>query len=97
MLGFKSHLKEADVYVGRTITLCCEADTENATATWMKGNRILQDGGRISISKRETHFTLEIRNAKTEDSGQYSIKLTNTYGTDISSALVIVLGTYDLN
>lgn len=88
--AFISSLQDAEVRVGQTITLSCEADTE-ANATWMKGDQILQNSSRITITKTGTSFTLKICNATEQDSGQYTIRLSKNHGEISHSAIINVL------
>ncbi|XP_060785219.1 interferon-induced protein 44-like [Neoarius graeffei] len=88
---FVTVLAEKDVEIGDCVTLRCEANTEDVTASWEKdGYKLACVEGKHVVRKIGAKCVLEIVNAQATDEGKYTINLSNTGGSASCSALVRV-------
>ena len=70
-------------------------ETKSATpsiVTWLKENKPLDDrlADRVKIVSKENVHSLTLLNASDEDSGLYTAKCSNQYGTTCSSGFINV-------
>ncbi|XP_036940156.1 obscurin-like isoform X5 [Acanthopagrus latus] len=70
--SFKEELKNQEKNKGETVTLCCKLSKPVADIQWKKGSEILKTGEKYEMKQKETLCELQIKNLKTEDSGEYS-------------------------
>ncbi|XP_066543013.1 interferon-induced protein 44-like [Hoplias malabaricus] len=88
---FVTVLADKTVTIGQDITLSCEANTSEVTAEWKKaGHRLHCVEGKHKVGNTHTKFYLEIKNAKPEDEGNYTLNLNNASGSCSYSAMVFV-------
>ncbi|KAG8335958.1 myosin light chain kinase activity protein [Homalodisca vitripennis] len=73
--------------------LCCLSGKPVPTVKWYKGARELSKYD-YTMTHSDGVVTLEIIDCKPEDSGKYRCVATNVHGTDETSCVVIVEGTY---
>ncbi|XP_063052897.1 interferon-induced protein 44-like isoform X2 [Engraulis encrasicolus] len=60
--------------------------------TWKKDEKVLAHGGRVSISHKDfKHFSLEVKDARQEDEGNYTLELSNRKARVSGSAAVTLL------
>ncbi|XP_068196494.1 obscurin [Antennarius striatus] len=70
--SFTENLKNQEKNKGETVTLCCKLSKPAAHVQWKKGSEILKAGEKYEMKQRETSCELQIKNLKSEDSGEYS-------------------------
>ncbi len=68
-------LTDQEVMESQTITLRCVVSKPSVPATWKFAGRKLTDGGRYELRVEETVHTCVIKDARTEDQGQYRIDI----------------------
>ncbi|XP_072535223.1 interferon-induced protein 44-like [Salminus brasiliensis] len=90
---FATVLADQQVKHGGTITLKCEAKTEELTAIWKKnGQRLDCVQDKHTIKQNGKSFTLEIKNAEEKDEGDYTITLnTKLYSVSCSAKVTTEL------
>jgi hypothetical protein len=79
--------------VGSTVTLFVHGFGTEVFFQWLKGGTNLMDGTNTSgsIISGSTNFELTIRNAQTNDSGSYSIIVSNSVNSVTSSNAILVI------
>ncbi|XP_066543015.1 interferon-induced protein 44-like [Hoplias malabaricus] len=88
---FVTVLAEKTVTIGQDITLSCEANSSKVTAEWKKaGDTLKCVEGKRKVGNTDTKFYLEIKDAKPEDEGYYTLSLSNASGSCSCSAMVFV-------
>ncbi|KAL6488190.1 hypothetical protein MHYP_G00019310 [Metynnis hypsauchen] len=88
---FVTVFADKHVKLGEDVTLRCEANTEELTATWEKnGQKLYGVEGHISMKQGGKLFILEINKAEEKDEGRYALNLKNKQGEASCSAVVTV-------
>ncbi|XP_063066490.1 interferon-induced protein 44-like [Engraulis encrasicolus] len=81
--AFESYIYNKSVKRGEDITLSLKTNVDYVEVRWSKDGQTLYSGGRVEISKSGTDLTLKIRNAREEDEGKYTVRI--SYGGDSAS------------
>jgi hypothetical protein len=88
-------IKNVVVKAGQIITVETSFEAEpEPTATWSVDGKHIVPDQRISTSLTPNSIKLTILASKRSDSGKYTIKLTNTQGSDSTNLDVTVLCKY---
>ena len=88
----KVNLKTVTVKAGQTIVVDVNFVAEpEPTAHWSLEGKVIENGERSSLSLAPNAAKLTIINSKRSDTGKYSIKLTNSTGSDSAFIDVVVL------
>ncbi|XP_063066391.1 uncharacterized protein LOC134458165 [Engraulis encrasicolus] len=89
--AFESYIHNKSVKRGEDIVFSCKTNIEEVEVRWCKDDQRLYDGGRIDINKSGTYLTLKIRQAKEEDEGKYTVRISNGEDSASDSATVTLL------
>nr|XP_057930388.1 obscurin isoform X3 [Doryrhamphus excisus] len=68
---FEKELDSQAVMEGKSVLLSCEVSSANVPVTWKKDNAAIEAGGRVSLTKKGATHTLEIKQLRLEDAGEY--------------------------
>ena len=86
-------LESTTLAVGSNHTFVCTAlGDPTPTFGWrFNGDRIPQETSKYSISSNTTHSSLTVYNLMVSEDGEYTCLASNRYGTDRTSAELVVL------
>lgn len=59
---------------------------------WLKGNNVIRSSSNAVIEKNQRTSSLLLHSTKISDSGNYSCKVSNSFGSDMSTSQLIVEG-----
>ncbi|XP_077390337.1 obscurin [Festucalex cinctus] len=68
---FEKELESQAVMEGKLVLLSCEVSSANVPVTWKKDNTVIEEGGRVIITKKGPTHMLEIKQLNSEDAGEY--------------------------
>ncbi|XP_061681208.1 obscurin [Syngnathoides biaculeatus] len=68
---FEKELDSQAVMEGKSVLLSCEVSSMNVPVTWKKDNVVIEEGRRLTITKKGAMHMLEIKQLHLEDSGEY--------------------------
>ncbi|XP_061635168.1 obscurin [Phyllopteryx taeniolatus] len=68
---FEKELDSQAVMEGKSVLLSCEVSSTNVPVTWKKDNAVIEEGGRLIITKKGPTHMLEIKRLHLEDAGDY--------------------------
>ncbi|XP_075172031.1 obscurin isoform X19 [Anomaloglossus baeobatrachus] len=69
---FKEELKKVEVLEGESMVLRCELNKADMCVQWLKGDKVLQHGGKYTMQQAGGTTTLSIREVSEEDDGEYT-------------------------
>uniref|UniRef100_A0A914Z056 Ig-like domain-containing protein n=1 Tax=Panagrolaimus superbus TaxID=310955 RepID=A0A914Z056_9BILA len=96
--AFAFQLKDQEVKEGEVVSFECEVDGwPEPELIWMVDDQPLRPSHDFRLQYDGQSAKLEIRDAQPEDTGSYSVKITNEYGTKESTAKLIVQADPDKN
>ncbi|XP_077440643.1 obscurin [Vanacampus margaritifer] len=68
---FEKELESQAMMEGKSVLLSCEVSSVNVPVTWKKDNTVIEEGGRVIITKKGHTHMLEIKQLQLEDAGVY--------------------------
>ncbi|XP_061739065.1 obscurin isoform X2 [Nerophis ophidion] len=83
---FVKELDSQAVMEGKSVLLSCEVSSANVPVTWKKDNAVVEEDGRVIITKKGPTHMLEIKQLCLEDVGEYCCI---TRGKKTTSKLVV--------
>lgn len=85
-----SQIRDVTIAEGHSMKLTCTASGPEMNIRWLKDGNPIEKGPRIRMLANEGILTLEIPNAMSTDSGEYTCLIRNQNGEASTSAIVTI-------
>lgn len=90
---FRHRIVPVEINIGNTAKFECETeDAPNVNFKWFKDGHPIKEGDKCRIISRFSTSSLELLSPNKDDSGEYTCKAANQYGSDECAASLSVTG-----